>query len=59
MKYCGFFSFKRMCCAQYICTTRNDIYTQVFEDTPYTMAVLDNDEGKTDPGLNITSNFLT
>ena len=44
---------KRRCCAQSTCTTRNDAYTQVFEDVAYTMDVLSNDDGKA--GLSITS----
>ena len=46
---------KRRCCAQSTCTTRNDAYTNVFEDVPYTMSVLSNDDGKA--GLSISSTF--
>ena len=44
---------KRRCCAQSTCRTRNDAYNQVFEDVPFTMAVLSNDDAKS--GLSITS----
>ena len=46
---------KRRCCAQSTCKTRNDAYTNVFEDVSYTMSVLSNDDGKT--GLYISSTF--
>ena len=46
---------KRRCCAQSTCTTRNDAYTNVFEDVPYTMSVLSNDDGKA--GLYISGAF--
>ena len=45
---------KRRCCAQSTCTTKDDEYT-VFEDTPYTMSVLSNDDGKA--GLYISGAF--
>lgn len=44
---------ERKCCAQSTCATNNDAYASVFEDVPYTMAVLSNDDGKA--GLSISS----
>ena len=38
---------------QSTCATNNDEYTEVFEDVPYTMAVLSNDDGKAE--LSISS----
>jgi hypothetical protein len=49
----GTMTDKRKCCVQSSCTTRDDRY-DVWEDTQYTMAVLGNDDAKTQ--LTITSN---